>query len=70
MATERAIGDISNLSNLSFSSFRTAVGSPKQVVGKNLVLHIIEENVYLSVEFKTWKKNQKGSFSHEISTEN
>lgn len=68
--TEWAIGEISNLSNLTFSSFRSAVGSPKEVVGKRLVLHILEEDVYLSVEFKSWGEGQKGSFSYERSTEN
>ena len=68
--TEWAIGEISNLSNLTFSSFRSAVGSPKDVVGKRLVLHILEEDVYLFVEFKSWGEGQKGSFSYERSTEN
>lgn len=68
--TEWAIGEISNLSNLTFSSFRSAVGSPKLVVGKRLVLHILEEDVYLSVEFKSWGEGQKGNFSYERSTEN
>jgi hypothetical protein len=68
--TEWAIGEISNLSNLTFSSFRSAVGSPKEVVGKRLVLHILEEDVYLSVEFKSWGEGQKGNFSYERSTDN
>lgn len=68
--TEWAVGDISNIQRLSFSSFREAVGSPKEVVGKSLVLHIIEEDVYLAVEFKTWAAEQNGSFSYERSTEN
>jgi hypothetical protein len=70
LGTEWAIGEISNISNLTFSSFRSAVGSPKEVVGKGLVLHILEEDIYLSVEFKSWGQNQIGSFSYERSTEN
>jgi hypothetical protein len=70
LGTEWAIGEISNISNLTFSSFRSAVGSPKEVVGKRLVLHILEEDIYLSVEFKSWGQNQIGSFSYERSTEN
>ena len=49
--TEWAIGEIAEIENLNFASFRSAVGSPRQVVGKSLVLHIIKEDVYLSVEF-------------------
>ncbi len=70
LGTEWAIGNVSNISNLSFSPFRSAVESPKQVVGKSLVLHIIEEDVYLSVKFKSWGENQIGSFSYERSTQN
>jgi hypothetical protein len=70
LGTEWSIGEVSNISNLTFSSFRTAVGSPKEVVGKSLVLHIIEKNIYLYVKFKTCGNNQSGNFSYERSTEN
>tara|TARA_B110001454_G_scaffold218459_1_gene246490 strand:+ start:3379 stop:3843 length:465 start_codon:yes stop_codon:yes gene_type:complete len=70
LGTEWAIGTVSNIENLSFKTFRTAVGSPKQVVGKSLVMHILEEDVYLSVEFKSWGEGKNGGFSYERSTEN
>ena len=68
--TEWAIGEVSEIENLNFASFRSAVGSPRQVVGKLLVLHIIKEDVYLSVEFKSWGQGQNGDFSYERSTQN
>ena len=68
--TRWAIGEITDIENLNFASFRSAVGSPRQVVGKSLVLHIIKEDVYLSVEFKSWGQGQSGSFSYERSTSN
>ena len=68
--TEWAIGEVSEIENLNFASFRSAVGSPRQVVGKSLVLHIIKEDVYLSVEFKSWGQGQNGDFSYERSTQN
>jgi hypothetical protein len=73
--TEWAIGDLSNIEDLTFSSFRTAVGSPKASVGKKLVLHILEEDVYLSVEFTSWSSGQSsgksgGGFSYKRSTPN
>ena len=68
--TEWAIGEVSEIENLNFASFRSAVGSPRQVVGKSLVLHIIKEDVYLSVEFKSWGEGQNGDFSYERSTQN
>lgn len=70
LGTEWAIGETSNIANLSFSSFRKAVGKPKNVVGKNLVLHIIKEDVYLSVQFTNWGQSQKGNFSYRRSTKN
>ncbi|WP_075343285.1 hypothetical protein [Tenacibaculum agarivorans] len=68
--TKWAVGNISDIPNLSFTTFRKAVGSPKDVVGKNLVMYIEEENVCVSVVFKTWNQNKNGGFSYERSTEN
>ena len=69
MGTQWAIGDTSNISSLTFATFRTAVGRPQDVVGKKLVLHIVEENVYMSVEFTSWASDQAGGFSYIRSTE-
>ena len=68
LGTQWAIGSVENISTLSFSSFRNAVGSPKNVVGKSLILHIIKEDVYLSVEFTNWGQGQKGNFTYIRST--
>lgn len=64
-----AQGEIENVADLTFVSFRDAVGSPKQVVGKNLVMFIEQEEVYLSVKFLSWGANKSGGFSYERSTE-
>ena len=45
--------------DLSFSSFRNAI-RPQDVVGENLVLHITQEDVYLSVKFLSWEGNENG----------
>lgn len=70
LGTEWAIGDTSNIKNLTFTSFRAAVGSPQNVVGKNLVLHLIKDDVYLYVKFKSWANSQNGGFSYSRSTKN
>ncbi|AUC16699.1 hypothetical protein BTO06_16775 [Tenacibaculum sp. SZ-18] len=70
LGTKWAIGNISNVDDLTFKSFRSAVGSPKDVVGKNLVLFIEQEQIYLSVMFTSWGQGMSGSFSYERSTEN
>lgn len=66
--TKWAVGNIADVESLSFSSFRSAVGKPKNVVGKNLVMHIEADNVYLSVKFLSWASSQSGGFSYERST--
>ena len=69
--TAWSIGSINNINNLSFTNFRSAVGKPQDVVGKNLVMHLVDDNIYLSVKFTSWSVGQidgKGGFAYERST--
>ena len=69
--TTWSIGSINNINSLSFTNFRSAVGKPKDVVGKNLVMHLVDDNIYLSVKFTSWSVGQidgKGGFAYERST--
>ena len=66
--TTWSIGSINNINSLSFTNFRSAVGKPKDVVGKNLVMHLVDDNIYLSVKFTSWSEGQKGGFAYERST--
>ena len=68
IGTQWAIGTIQQIDQLSFDDFRSAVGQPKEVVGKNLVLHLVDDNTYLSVKFISWSSGNKGGFSYERST--
>ena len=68
IGTEWAVGNLNQIDSLVFKDFRLAV-KPQFVVGKKLVLHLIEEDIYLSVEFKSWSSGKKGGFSYERSTE-
>ena len=68
VGTEWAIGSLDDIGSLNFTKFRSAVGSPKDVVGKNLVLHLIEDDIYLSVRFNSWSSGQKGGFSYTRNT--
>ena len=68
VGTEWAIGTLDEIDNLSFDYFRNAVSRPKNVVGKNLVLHLIEDNIYLTVKFISWSQGKRGGFSYERST--
>ena len=67
IGTEWAIGSLNQIDSLVFKDFRLAV-KPQYVVGNKLVLHLIEEDIYLSVEFKSWSSGKKGGFSYERST--
>lgn len=66
--TEWAVGTLDRVGELKFAAFRTAVGSPKNIVGKDLVLHLVEDDIYLSVKFTSWAQNKGGGFAYERST--
>ena len=68
IGTTWAIGNLDQIENLKFESFRSAVGKPQDVVGKDLVMYLLEDNIYLSVKFKSWSQGQKGGFSYDRST--
>ena len=67
--TTWSIGSINEINSLSFTNFRAAVGKPKDVVGKNLVMHLVDDNIYLSVKFTSWSDGQKGGFAYSRSTQ-
>lgn len=66
--TAWAQGSIADVETLTFEPFRDAVGSPKNVVGRDLVLHLIEDNIYLSIKFTSWSQDKDGGFAYERST--
>ena len=68
LGTQWAIGTLEEIDQLSFDDFRATVGSPKDVVGKNLVLYLQEDNTYLSVKFTSWSSKNNGGFAYERST--
>lgn len=67
--TAWAIGTTADIETLDFLPFRSAVDKPREVVGKNLVLHLIEDNIYLDLKFTSWSSGKKGGFSYTRSTE-
>lgn len=69
LGTEWAVGGIANKDILTFQNFRAAVNNkPKDMVGTNMVVHLIEEDIYLSIRFTSWSQGQKGGFTYERST--
>ena len=68
VGTKWAVGTIDQIETLTFIKFRAAVGKPKNVVGKNLVMYLEKDDVYLSVKFTSWSQGEKGGFAYERST--
>jgi len=66
--TEWALGRTSNLTDLTFAPFRTTVGDPKNVVGKDLVLHLIDDDVYLNIDFTFWADGKAAGFEYNRAT--
>lgn len=64
-----AEGDISNIDNLDFKTFREAVVKPKNAVGKKYVVFLEQDTIYLSLTIKAWSNRKSGGFSYSRSTE-
>ncbi|MDW3197123.1 MAG: cadherin repeat domain-containing protein [Cytophagales bacterium] len=66
--TEWALGTTEQgIANLTFDKFRTTV-KPKEVVDKNMVLHLITDDVYIDIKFTSWSEGNNGTgggFSYE-----
>ncbi len=67
--TAWAEGVIADYATLNYTPFRTATGKPKNAVGKTYVVHLIEDNIYLSIKMLSWSSKKAGGFSYERSTE-
>ena len=68
VGTEWAVGLLDDRATLTFENFRSAVTKPQEVVDTNLVVHLIEDDIYLSVVFTSWSAGQKGGFQYQRST--
>ena len=67
LGTTWAVGTIDQRESLTFKKFRAAVGKPKDVVGKDLVMYLEDHDVYLSVKFTSWTEGKNGGFVYERS---
>ncbi len=63
-----AEGTTANLQNLTFGNFRATVDKPKNAVGKDLVLLLVEENIAIDIKFTSWSQNRQGGFAYERSS--
>lgn len=66
--TEWALGTTSQgIANLTFANFRTTI-KPQDVVGVDLVLHLITDDVYIDIKFTQWSSDKAGGFAYERRT--
>jgi hypothetical protein len=70
--TEWAYGSIEDISSLTFTTLGSLIGCNFQniVDGQNIVLHLISEDIYISLKFTSWSANNGGGFGYERSTSN
>ncbi len=68
LGTRWALGTTADLASLEFDTFRGAVGRPRDAVGKDLVLHIVEEDIYIDLRFTAWSRSRRGGFAYERTT--
>jgi len=70
--TEWAVGNTDDIENLEFQALKPTVDyKMKDAPGIPLVLHLIEEDIYLDVTFLSWSPGgSAGGFSYERTTPN
>lgn len=66
--TAWAYGSLANYASLTYNNWETWNGhNPPSMVGQNAVLHLISDDIYLSVKFISWG-GSSGGFSYQRST--
>ncbi|MFZ6051072.1 T9SS type A sorting domain-containing protein [Halocola ammonii] len=71
--TEWAFGTTADIGSLTFDNWEDTHGSnPPSIVGEEMVLHLITDDIYIDITFTAWGSGQdgaQGSFSYERSTD-
>jgi hypothetical protein len=66
--TEWAYGTLANYASLTYTDWETWNSkNPPSMVGQNAVLHLVNENIYLAIQFTYWGGNG-GGFAYDRST--
>jgi hypothetical protein len=68
--TEWAFGTVTNYTSLHYTNWLAWLNgaSPTTLVGKQAMLHLISEDIYLSIQFTSWSAGGAGGFAYERST--
>ena len=68
--TEWSFGTTAAFSSLSFNNWEDLHGSnPSSLLNKDLVLHLLTDDIYIDLKFTSWTPRGGGGFSYERSTE-
>ena len=74
MYTEWAIGTTADIGTVTFQNWEdTSNSNPPSLVNRDLVVHLITDNIYIDIKFTSWASGQsggQGGFSYERSTMN
>lgn len=68
--TEWAFGSVTNYTSLHYTNWLAWLNgvSPTTLVGKQAMLHLISEDIYVSIQFTLWASGNTGGFSYRRST--
>jgi hypothetical protein len=68
--TEWAFGDLNNYASLRYTNWLAWLNgqSPTTLVGQQVVVHLISDDIYLSIQFTAWSQMGSGGFAYERST--
>lgn len=75
--TEWAMGTSADIGRLTFKNWKAAVGQVVQIENKNMVLHLITDDIYIDIKFTHWDEgngnpnlvNNTGAFTYIRSTD-
>lgn len=65
-----AMGTTADLDNLDFKSLKQAANNQmRQIQGRDMVLFLVDDNIYIDLRFRSWSGGQNGGgFSYERTT--
>ena len=68
--TEWAQGTFANVETMQFTNFRSACpgNKPRNVVGIPMVVHLIEDDIYIEITITSWAQGKVGGFTYQRST--
>jgi hypothetical protein len=67
--TEWAFGTTANFSSLAYTNWESWTGnSPPSTIGRDAVLHLVSDDIYLDLKFTAWTSSGGGGFSYVRST--